>query len=50
LATQENPVHPKELLATTYHCVGINPSTNMYNHLNQSRELAQGEPVSGILS
>jgi uncharacterized protein (DUF1501 family) len=49
-APLENPVHPKELLATIYHSVGINPSTIMYNHLNQPRELVQAEPVTGILS
>jgi uncharacterized protein (DUF1501 family) len=49
-APLENPVHPKELLATIYHSVGINPSTIVYNHLNQPRELVQAEPVLGILS
>lgn len=46
----ENPVHPRELLATIYHSVGINPNTIVYNHLNQPRELVQGEPITGILS
>ncbi len=45
----ENPVHPRELLATIYHSVGIDPATIVYNHLNQPRELVQGEPVTGIL-
>jgi hypothetical protein len=49
-APLENPVHPRELLATIYHSVGINPSTLVYNHLNQPRELVVGEPVTGILS
>jgi hypothetical protein len=49
-APLENPVHPKELLATIYHSVGINPATIVYNHLNQPRELVQGEPVGGILT
>src|SRR5947209_17753917 len=49
-APLENPVHPRELLATIYHCIGINPATLVYNHLNQPRELVQGEPVTGILS
>jgi uncharacterized protein (DUF1501 family) len=48
-APVENPVHPKELLATIYHSVGINPATLVYNHLNQPRELVQGEVVTGIL-
>jgi hypothetical protein len=49
-APLENPVHPREVLATIYHSVGINPATIVYNHLNQPRELVQGEPVYGILS
>lgn len=48
-APVENPVHPRELLATIYHSVGIDPATIVYNHLNQPRELVQGEPVTGIL-
>jgi hypothetical protein len=49
-APLENPVHPREVLATIYHSVGIDPSTIVYNHLNQPRELVQAFPVSGILS
>ena len=49
-APLDNPVHPKDLLATIYHSVGIDPHTIMYNHLNQPRELVQGEIVHGILS
>ena len=45
----ENPVHPTELLATIYHSVGIDPGTIVYNHLNQPRELVQGEVVRGLL-
>lgn len=46
----ENPVHPTDLLATIYHSVGIDPHQIMYNHLNQPRELVQGNVISGILS
>jgi hypothetical protein len=49
-APVDNPVHPRELLATIYHSVGIEPSTIVYNHLNQPRELVQGEAVTSILS
>jgi hypothetical protein len=49
-APLENPVHPRDLLATIYHSVGISPDTIVYNHLNQPRELVQGETVTGILS
>jgi uncharacterized protein (DUF1501 family) len=49
-APLENPVDPKNLLATVYHSVGIDPGTIVYNHLNQPRELVQGEVVTGSLS
>ena len=49
-APMDNPVHPRDLLATIYHSVGINPGTLVYNHLNQPRELVQAEAVSAILS
>jgi hypothetical protein len=48
-APVDYPVHPKDLLATIYHSVGIDPNTIVYNHLNQPRELVQGEVVTGIL-
>ncbi len=46
----EKPVHPTDLLATIYHSVGIVPSTIMYNHLNQPRELVKGEVITGLLA
>ena len=49
-APVDNPVHPRDLLATIYHSVGINPSTIVLNHLNQPRELVQGEAVTGLIS
>ena len=47
-APLENPVHPTELLATIYHAMGINPTTIVYNHLNQPRELVKAEAVTHI--
>jgi hypothetical protein len=49
-APLDNPVHPTDLLATIYHSLGIDPGTIMYNHLNQPRELVQGNVISGILA
>jgi hypothetical protein len=49
-APLENPVHPRELLATIYHSFGINPGTMVYNHLNQPRELVQAEALTALLS
>ena len=47
-APLEDPVHPTELLATVYHAVGIDPTTIVYNHLNQPRELVKAEPVTQL--
>jgi uncharacterized protein (DUF1501 family) len=49
-APVENPVHPRDLLATIYHAVGINPKTLIYNHLNQPRELVKGEAVLDLFA
>ncbi len=49
-APVDKPVHPNELLATIYHAFGINPTTIVYNHLNQPRELVKGEAVSGLFA
>jgi uncharacterized protein (DUF1501 family) len=47
-APLENPVHPRDLLATIYHAVGIDPHAIQYNHLNQPRELVKGEAVTAL--
>src|SRR5207253_9896033 len=49
-APLDNPVHPRDLLATIYHSVGLDPHQMINNHLNQPREMVQGEVVRGILS
>ena len=46
----ENPVHPKELLATIYHSFGIDSETLVYNHLNQPRELVKGQAVNALFA
>ena len=45
---RRDPVHPTELLATIYHAFGINPTTIVYNHLNQPRELVKAEAVTSL--
>ncbi len=49
-APLENPTHPIDVVATIYHAVGINPSTIVYNHLNQPRELVKAEPVTKLFA
>jgi hypothetical protein len=45
----EHPVHPKQLLATIYHSVGMKPRRTIYNHLNQPREMVKADALTGIL-
>lgn len=49
-APKEKPVHPNDLLATVYYALGIDPTMEIFNHLNQPRELVKGEPVHGLWS
>ena len=49
-APKDKPMHPNDLLATIYYALGIDPDMIVLNHLNQPRELVQGETVTGILS
>ena len=45
-----DPVHPRNLLATIYHSIGMNPNEIVYNHLNQPREMVKGEPISRLFA
>jgi hypothetical protein len=45
-----DPVHPGELLATIYHACGIEPTTIVYNHLKQPRELVKAEVVGRLFA
>ena len=47
-APKEKPIHPTQILATIYHALGIEPSTIVYNHLNQPRELIKAEAVTEL--
>jgi uncharacterized protein (DUF1501 family) len=49
-APVNDPVHPTELLATIYHSVGIQPTTIVYNHLNQPRELVKAEAITRLMA
>ncbi len=45
---KEKPVHPNDLLATVYFALGIDPSMEILNHLNQPRELVKGKVVAEL--
>jgi uncharacterized protein (DUF1501 family) len=47
---KDKPVHPNDLLATVYYALGIDPDTQVLNHLTPSRELVKGTPVAGLWS
>ena len=49
-APLEDPVHPGQLLASMYHAFGIQPTTIVYNHLNQPRELVKAEAVTSLFA
>ncbi len=49
-APLEDAVHPGQLLASVYHAFGIQPTTIVYNHLNQPRELVKAEAVTSLFS
>jgi hypothetical protein len=47
---RDNPVTPQELMATVYHCLGIDPETHIYDLQNRPYALVDGAPVRAILA
>ena len=45
-----DPVTPAEIAATIYHCLGVNPATELIDSLNRPMALCLGQPVSAILA
>jgi hypothetical protein len=43
-------VTPQELLATIYHCLGIEADTHIHDLQNRPYALVEGAPVRAILS
>jgi len=44
-----NPVTPQDLMATLYHCVGVDPHTVIYDLQHRPYVLVEGTPVHGLL-
>jgi len=44
-----NPVRPEDIAATMFHCVGINPATEVRDPLGRPLPLSTGTPISEIL-
>ncbi len=48
---KENPVRPADVVATVYHCLGIDPETPLYDRGGQPHPAAQGgRPIRDILA
>src|SRR5262245_20524415 len=45
-----SPVSPQDLIATLYHCLGIDPHTLIYDQQGRPYALVEGEPVAGLLA
>ena len=43
------PVSPAEYTATIFHCLGIDPQTEVHDELGRPLLLSTGKPVEGIL-
>jgi uncharacterized protein (DUF1501 family) len=44
-----NPVSPQDLMATLYHCLGIDPHSLIYDLQNRPFALVEGAPVHALL-
>src|SRR5215510_1192446 len=44
-----NPTSPADLAATIYHCLGIDPHTQLYDRLNRPFTLCEGTPLQPLL-
>src|SRR4029077_16432723 len=47
-ATQPTP--PADLAATVYHCLGVDPQTELHDRLGRALVLCEGTPIRAILS
>ena len=44
-----NPTSPLDLAATVYHCLGIDPHTQLMDKLGRPVTLCEGEPIRAVL-
>lgn len=48
-AVAANPVTPQDLMATVFHCLGVDPHTLIHDQLSRPYVLAEGNPVRALL-
>lgn len=44
------PTNPKDLAATIYHCLGVDPELQLSDHLGRPLTICEGTPISAILA
>ena len=44
-----NPVSPADLTATIYHCLGIDPHTEIHDQFNRPMWLSEGKPIEALI-
>jgi hypothetical protein len=44
-----HPVSPQDLVATLYHCLGVDPHALIYDQQHRPYTLVEGEPLHGLL-
>ena len=44
-----NPVRPADVVATIYHCLGVDPRTTISDRLNRPVSICEGQPIAEIL-
>jgi hypothetical protein len=44
-----NPTSPSDIVATMYHCLGVDPQMHVYDRLNRPMTLCDGEVIRAIL-
>jgi hypothetical protein len=47
---KDNPCTPDDISATMFHCLGIDPATELRNHLNQPVPISCGAPILPLLA
>ena len=44
-----NPTSPADLAATVYHCLGVDPATQVHDRLDRPHTLCAGAPIQALL-
>ncbi|MCA8938127.1 MAG: DUF1501 domain-containing protein, partial [Planctomycetes bacterium] len=46
---KDDVVHPEELIATIFHCLGLRPNTAVIDHQGRPHPIATAQPIQAIL-